>query len=439
MNLSDVPKLTTFNGTENVLLDKSGVFYKASFSDVLAAMPNANGVYPDVPLNRVRITRLVGQASTVVTISGNVSLIQELLAMCFPVLVDRNAIVAAHLNGNDVRKTVDGLTATLDDWTLQCMVRMGGWWKHYSYNASTNEKYIDLSPRKVRGYRYVRRRFLAQHGGTVESHDSKNMLISNSGKWTTQNVSLANLHQYAKNLGENFREHAVQDQEVYRDLFWLLKGTFNSQSVFPGITCSDAWWQKLDRSSEGGASSRGQFHKTGDLNDIAGHEGQRDLTLTNSEGTQATVHAYKFLWIDHLLAGPYWIWATGYVKKNHKWYRAKNINTVTGFDPTDETKWEYLCDECLNEGWILEDFEDTLIPTMVGGDASKGHADYYYRAYAEDTVYIPAVVGCADAGSSCGVSPLSSDSVASGAGPNCGGALAADDPTDTVADGTIAV
>lgn len=283
MNLSDVPKLTTFNGAENVLLDKSGVFYKASFSDVLAAMPNANGVYPDVPLNRVRITRLVGQASTVVTISGNVSLIQELLAMCFPVLVDRNAIVAAHLNGNDVRKTVDGLTATLDDWTLQCMVRMGGWWKHYSYNASTNEKYIDLSPRKVRGYRYVRRRFLAQHGGTVESHDSKNMLISNSGKWTTQNVSLANLHQYAKNLGENFREHAVQDQEVYRDLFWLLKGTFNSQSVFPGITCSDAWWQKLDRSSEGGASSRGQFHKTGDLNDIAGHEGSATSRLPTAK------------------------------------------------------------------------------------------------------------------------------------------------------------
>lgn len=439
MILSDVTKLTTFDGSENVLLDKSGVFYKASFNDVLAALPNTNGVYPDVPLNRVRITRLVGQASTVVTLSGNTALIKELFAMCFPALIDRNAIIAAHLNGNDVRKTVDGLTATLDDWTLQCMSRMGGWWKHYSYNASTNEKYFDLSPRKVKGYKYVRRRFLAQYGGTVESHDGKNVLISNSGKFTTQNISLINLHTYAKNLGDNFRNHAVQDQEVYRDLFWLMKATFNSQSVFPGITCSDAWWQKFDRSAEGGASSRAQFHKTGDLNDIAGHEGQRDITVTNSDGQSITVHAYKFLWIDHLLGGPYWLWCTGYLKKNHQWFRAKDINTVTGFDPTDTSKWEYLCNECEQEGYILEDFEDTLIPTMVGGDASKGHADYYYRAYAENTVYIPAVVGGANSGSFCGVSRLNSNTVASYPNSNVGGALAADDPTDTTPDGTIAV
>ena len=439
MKLSEVQSLTVFDGTENVLLDKSGVFYKASFADVMAAAPDSRGVYPDVPLNRVRITRISGQQSTVVTLSGNVGLVKELLAMCFPVLIDRNAIVKAHLNGNDVRKTVDGLTATLDDWTLQCMVQMGGWYKRYSYNASTNEKYFDLSPRKVKGYRYVRRRFLAQYGGTVETHDSKSMLISNSGKWTTQGVSLANLHAYAKNLGENFREHAVQDQEVYRDMFWLLKATFNSQSVYAGLTCSDSWWQKVDRSSEGGASSRGQFHQTGYLNDVAGHEGQKSVTVTSTEGVANTFNAYKFLWIDHLLAGPYWIWATGYCKKDKKWYRAKNVNTVTGFDPTDTAQWEYLCDECESEGWILEDFEDTLIPSMVGGDASKGHADSYYRAYAAGRVYIPALGGGAYLGSYCGVSPLFSANVASVTSANFGGALAADDPTDTVADRTVVV
>lgn len=438
MKLSDVNKLTTFDGTENVLIDKSGVFYKASFNDVLAALPNENGIYPDVPLNRVRITRISGQQSTVVTISGNLSLIDELLKMCFPCLIDRNATIAAYLNGNDVRKTVDGLTATLDDWTLQNMVRLGGWYKKYSYNASTNEKYFDITPRKVRGYKYVRRRFLAMNGGTVESHDGQNMLISNSGKWTTQSVSLANLHQYAKNLGENFREHAVQDQEVYRDMFWLLKGTFSSQTVYYGLCgISDSWWQLVDRSAEGGASSRGQFAATGYMNDVAGHEGQKAVTVTNTNGVSQTLNAYKFLWIDHLLSGPYWIWATGCCKKAGKWYKAKNINTVTGFDPTDGTKWEYLCDECTVAGYILEDFEDTLIPTLTGGDASKGHGDYYWRADDVNAVYIPAVVGGAFLGDLIGVSVLISLSVASDSNSGYGGALAADDPTDPTPDGTI--
>ena len=437
MRLSDVPKLTSFDGNENVLLDKSGVFYSASFDDVLGSMPDDRGVYPDTPLNRVRITRISGQQSTVVTLSGNVKLVAALLAMCFPCLVDRNAIVQAHLNGNDVRKTVDGLTATLDDWTLQSMVRMGGWYKHYSYNAATNEKYFDYSPRKVKGYKYVRRRFVAMNAGTVENHDNVDMLISNSGKWSTQNVSLANLHTYAKNLGENFREIAVQDQEVYRDMFWLLKQTFNSQSIYLGLTqVSYSWWGAFSQADNGGQGSYAQFCQTGYLNDVAGHEGQKSVTVSNGDSA-VTMNACKFLWIDYLLAGPYWIWATGYVKKNHMWYKAKNIATVTGFDPTDTTKWEFLCNECESEGYILEDFEDTLIPSQVGGDASKGHADYYYRAYAEGTVYIPALVGSALNGVSCGVSPLSSYCVASNTSPDFGGALAADDPTDTIADGTV--
>lgn len=50
---------------------------------------------------------------------------------------------------------------------------------------------------------------------------------------------------------------------------------------------------------------------------------------------------------------------------------------------------------------------------------------------------IPALVGSAHNGVTCGVSPLNSLSVASYPNPGYGGALAADDPTDTIADGTV--
>jgi len=138
-----------------------------------------------------------------------------------------------------------------------------------------------------------------------------------------------------------------------------------------------------------------------------------------------------------MLSGPYWIWETGYMKKGGKWYRAKNINTNVSFDPTDTANWEFVCDECTVAGYILENYADTLLPSLTGGSDSTGHADNYWRGDDANALYIPAGVGNADNGSSLGVSVLSSHLVVSLAYPACGGALASDDPTDTIADGTI--
>ena len=64
----------------------------------------------------------------------------------------------------------------------------------------------------------------------------------------------------------------------------------------------------------------------------------------------------------------------------------------------------------------------------------------YWRAEdaAGTNVYIPAGSGGADNGSNLGVSVLGSRSVLSHAHPDCGSALASDDPTDTIPDGTVA-
>ena len=77
---------------------------------------------------------------------------------------------------------------------------------------------------------------------------------------------------------------------------------------------------------------------------------------------------------------------------------------------------------------------------MVGGTDHTGHCDMYWRAAnaAGTNVYIPAGSGSAHDGSDLGVSVLRSDDVLSSAGPNYGSALASDDPTDTIPDGTVA-
>ena len=64
----------------------------------------------------------------------------------------------------------------------------------------------------------------------------------------------------------------------------------------------------------------------------------------------------------------------------------------------------------------------------------------YWRAEdaAGTNVYIPAGSGSANGGSDLGVSVLTSDSVLSRADPTFGSALASDDPTDTIPDGTVA-
>ena len=64
----------------------------------------------------------------------------------------------------------------------------------------------------------------------------------------------------------------------------------------------------------------------------------------------------------------------------------------------------------------------------------------YWRAEdaAGTNVYIPAGSGSASLGSDLGVSVLDSLAVLSFADPSYGSALASDDPTDTIPDGTVA-
>ena len=162
------------------------------------------------------------------------------------------------------------------------------------------------------------------------------------------------------------------------------------------------------------------------------------ITANNGE-SGVTVKAQKWGWIEGWLGGPYWLWEGGALNKANKWYVAKDINTFTSFDPTSD-QYEHLCDAVKSDGYILEDFEDTIIPSMVGGTDQTGHADYYWRAddAAGTNVYIPTGSGGAGSGSLLGVSVLGSNRVLSNALPTFGSALASDDPTDTIPDGTVA-
>ena len=88
----------------------------------------------------------------------------------------------------------------------------------------------------------------------------------------------------------------------------------------------------------------------------------------------------------------------------------------------------------------MENFEDTMFPTQVGGSDSKGLFDYYWLNKTDVTSnFIPVVVGGATYGSDVGVSALGSDGVVSASDPYAGSALASDDPTDTTPDGTVVV
>lgn len=437
--ITDYSRITTLTGDEVILLVQNGVTMKATLKDIQMGEPDAKGIYPDVPMNYVEIVRYSAQTSTTVVLNGNLDMVTQIAATAFPCTIDRNSLVTSYLNGNDVRKTADGLPSVLDDWTQPAMVRMGGIWVKYWYDSSTNTKHWRLSTKKVRGYRYKRRRYLNMYGGCVETHEEKSMLLSNSGKWTTQSKTLSAYHTAAKNLGSNFREIATQDRELYRLYFWLMEKTFNSQSKIRGICdVSWDWWGKFSQAGNGGQSSLAQFYQTGITNEVSGHKGETSVTVNNGS-SDVTVKPYKWLWREGMLSGPYWIREIGYLKKAGKWYKANNINTVTSFDPTSD-QYTYLCDECTQAGYILEDFKDTLIVSQTGGSDSTGHADNYRRAddAAGNNVYIPAGVGSANDGSYLGVSVLNSNHGVSASNPHFGGALASDDPTDPTAENTIA-
>lgn len=436
MKISELTSATNIKGSELLEIVQDGVSKKITLADLANAQPDSNGIYPDVPFNRVEIRRLSGQGSTIVAVNGNVSMIDKIFAMCAPVLLDSNSKVAAYLNGSDITKTSDGLSATLSDPTLQVMTRLGGFWHKYEYEAATNTKISKFSIYKVRGYRYVRRRFIGCYGGSLV--DGK--LVSNADRWSKQSLQMQQYHTYAKAVGDHYREIAMQDYEVYRWLFFLLHKTYNSQSVYVGATTVDwGWWNEF--SKDGGTTGQyGQFGKTGYLNDVLGNEGEKSITVTNRSNVAKTVKPCKFLWCEDLLAGPFWVWATGRIHKDGVWYEFKDLSKIAFSVTADATP---VCD-IVNKGtnvsnaYILECFEDTMIPTQVGASATTGFCDATWTNQAAGSVYVPALVGSAAFGVSCGVSALTSNNVPSDANSSCGGCLASDDPTDTIADGTTA-
>ena len=84
--------------------------------------------------------------------------------------------------------------------------------------------------------------------------------------------------------------------------------------------------------------------------------------------------------------------------------------------------------------------EQYATEAVQGGTDHTGHCDMYWRVEdaAGTNVYIPAGSGGANYGSYLGVSVLGSINVLSFASLHCGSALASDDPTDTIPDGTVA-
>ena len=435
---TDYPKASLLNGDETLLVAQDGAIKQCSLADIAAAAPNQAGVYPDVPLNRITIKRFAAQESATVVATDNLGMMSRIFALFFPCLIDRNSNIVAYLNGNDTTKTIDGLAATLDDYSMPCMVRLGGYYRKYEYDAVTNTKIEKYSVYPVKGYKYIRRRFFPMFAGEVEEQGGKKILTSNANKWATQNYNIQQYHEYAKNMGDNFRAIAIQDFNEYRKMFFMWKRSYNCQSFY-GITGFD--WNKWSATpnAESGKTGVAQPYINGVTTSIKGMEGQlAEQTFTYKDGTTQKYKPYKFLWAEGFLAGPWWLRCSGALKKADKWYVAKDINTCATWEATDDSH-QYLCDACTKEGWILENFEDTMFVTQVGGSDTKGLCDYYYRADSQTTNYIPVVVGSAGDGSNVGVSCLTSDSGVSYSASPYGSALASDDPTDTLTDGTVVV
>lgn len=435
----DYPKASLLSGAETFLVAQDGAIKQCSVADIMAAAPNAAGVYPDVPLNRITIKRFSGQASGTVVETDNLGMIDRIFALFFPCLIDRNSNIVAYLNGNDVTKTIDGLSATLDDYSMPCMVRLGGYYRKYEYDAVTNTKIEKYSVYPVKGYKYIRRRFFPMYAGSVEEQGGKKVLTSNADKWSTQNLNIQQYHEYAKNMGDNFRAIAVQDFNEYRKMFFMWKKNYNSQAFY-GITGFNSTKWGETPNAESGKTTWAQPYINGITNTLKGMEGQMEAqTLTYKDGTAQSFKPYKFLWAEGFLAGPFWIRCTGALKKNHQWFVAKDINTCTTFVADDDSH-QYLCDAVKDSGFIMENFEDTMFVTQVGGSDSKGLYDYYWSDAANTTsTYTLVVVGGAFGGSSVGVSCLHSGGGVSSSDATNGSALASDDPTDTTADGSVVV
>ena len=115
---TDYPKVSLLEGTETFLVAQNGAIKQCSIADIAAAAPNSAGVYPDVPLNRITIKRFSAQASGTVVATDNLEMMNRIFSLFFPCLINRNSQIVAYLNGDDTTKTIDGLAATLDDYSM---------------------------------------------------------------------------------------------------------------------------------------------------------------------------------------------------------------------------------------------------------------------------------------------------------------------------------
>ena len=426
---------------------QGGVSKQASIEMIAQAAP-VDGLYPDVPINRVTIKRYSGQLSPLFVYEDNTSLMAKILTLCKPVLLNRDSLVDTYLSGSNCLKSADGYPANLTSWDKPAMTLIGGFWKKYDYDASTNTKLIRISPYKVKGYSYVRRRFVGMFNGNTVTNSadgsSKTFLCSNYDVYTTQSISLENAHSYAKNLGTHFRAMADQDLDVYALLFSLFKGTVHTQGVYEGITnVNSTNWAAYNKSADGGASTYGQFHKNGATIGLTTHEGEVSLAVTDFPNGAITVKPNRFLWRENGLAGPYMLFTSGrLIIDNVVW----QVNDLADIAFTKTDNFVQLCSLVgiapSSNGWqrILETYQDTLMPSAIGGSDTTGMCDQWYglAAPTAGVVYVPARLGHALYGAIAGLRCLLSAYGPSYADALYGVSLASDDPTDTIADGTVA-
>lgn len=427
---------------------QGGVSKQATIEMIAQAAP-VDGLYPDVPINRVTIKRYSGQLSPLYVYEDNTSLMAKILALCKPVLLNRDSLIDTYLSGSNCLKSADGYPANLTNWDKPAMTQIGGFWKKYEYNAATNEKIIKISPYKVKGYKYVRGRFIGMFNGNTVTNSadgtSKTFLCSNYDVYTTQNITLQNAHSYAKNLGTHFRAMADQDLDVYALLFSLFKGTVHTQGIYEGITnVNSTNWAAYNKSADGGASTYGQFHKNGATIELITHEGEVSLSVTDFPNGAITVKPNRFLWRENGLAGPYYLFTSGRLIIDNVVWQVNDLSDIA-FTKTDD--FTQLCSLAgiapPSNGWqkILETHEDTLMPSAIGGSATTGMCDQWYGLAAPTAggVYVPSRLGNAYVGADGGLRCLRSLYGPSHAAAAYGVSLASDDPTDTIADGTIAV
>lgn len=423
---------------------QGGVSKQASIEMIAAAAP-VDGVYPDVPFNRVTIKKYASQESPLVTIVDNLAVRDRIFEKCYPCILNQQAEVIAKLNGSNQQLTADGGDTTIyRNYLTPWMVHVGGIFFKYEYNATLNIKSYKFSHLPVKGYTYIGSRFLSMFPGSIKSIDGTTVLSSVPGAWSTQNVNMQTFQTYAKNLGSNYRVMADQDQELYMYLYWLMEGTVNSQALYQGITSAPSGWDTFSRSSENddygdaGQSTYGQPHKNGETLSIIGHKGEKTIAWG-----EINVKTNKWLWRENELAGPYPRFRSGRLFVDGEIWDCKSLDDIVFTKVLEKLKLVGALLKPALDGWnqIAEFVEHTNVISGIGGSASTYMCDQAYLLASPEAgvVCVPARLGLATKGSSCGLGFLDANNVPGYAHALCGISLAASDPADTRTDGDIII